>query len=42
MQRLKIEDRVAAIALWFHLRLPSRGQGSNPMHTIYAFFNLYY
>ena len=32
---------VAAIAPWFCLRLPSCGPGSNPKHTIYAFFNLY-
>ena len=33
---------VANIDLWFHLHLPSRGPGSNPKHTIYNFFNLYY
>ena len=30
---------VAAIAPWFCLSLPS---GSNPKHTIYTFFNLYW
>ena len=33
---------VAAIALWFHLRLPSCGPGFKSQLTIYAFFNLYY
>ena len=45
LQRPKINKRligVAAIALWFRLRLSSCGLGSNPKHTIYAFFNLYY
>ena len=36
------DNNVAAIAPWFRLRLPSCGPGSNPKHTIYAFFNLYY
>ena len=31
----------AAIALWFHLHPPSWAPGSNPKHTIYAFYNLY-
>ena len=29
------------VATWFRLRLPYCGPGSNPMHTIYSFFNLY-
>ena len=34
--------RAAALATWFHLHLPSSASpGSNPKHTIYAFFNLY-
>ena len=40
LQRPKINKRligVAAIALWFRLRLSSCGLGSNPKHTIYAF-----
>ena len=39
---VKCQCGVAAIAPWFCLRLPSCGPGSNPMHTIYAFFNLYW
>ena len=30
------------IAPWFRLRQPSCGPGSNPKHTIYTFFNLFY
>ena len=35
------ENWVAAIAPWFRLRLQSAALGSNPKHTINAFFNLY-
>ena len=38
----KLNVKLAAIAQWFCLRLPSCGPGSNPEHTIYAYFNLYF
>ena len=38
----ELNGSVAAIALWFCLRLPSCGPGLNPKHTVYAFFNLSY
>ena len=40
--RKKSCNVAAALAPWFRLRLPSCGPGSNPRHTIYAYFNLYY